>query len=147
MPLVMKEEACMSDFSGLLGRMTHIGISYITNKSASIWIYRCSFHPRVFKGIESIGNVCTSLLAGSSKDNKSKVGKDGEDSYGLRVSSKDRFNLYLLALGTDLHLVCQVSPAISSTPNLNMGEYKGQTWLSPLAAYLLDSAYQRQPQA
>ena len=50
-------------------------------------------------------------------------------------SSKDRFYLYLLTSGTDLLLVCQEYPAISSTPNPHVGDYKGRIGLSPPAAY------------
>ena len=50
-------------------------------------------------------------------------------------SGKDRFYLYLLTSGTGLLLVYQEYPAISSTPNPNVGDYKGRTGLSPPAAY------------
>jgi hypothetical protein len=39
-----------------------------SNKSASVRIYYCTFHPRVFKGIVSTRNVYTNLLIGSFKD-------------------------------------------------------------------------------
>jgi len=49
--------------------------------------------------------------------------------------SKDRFYLHLLTSSIGLLLVCQEYSAISSTPNLNVGDYEGWTGLSPPAAY------------
>ena len=48
---------------------------------------------------------------------------------------RDKLNYHLLALGTGLLLVCQEYPAISSTPNPHVGDYKGRIGLSPLVAY------------
>jgi len=45
------------------------------------------------------------------------------------------FYLHLPTSGTGLLLVCQEYPAISSTPNPHVGDYKGRTGLSPPAAY------------
>ena len=76
------------------------------------------------------------LLANSSKDNtRSKVGK-GRDGFlwalGLRIG---KLYFHLLTLGTESHLVCQAIPTYGSTPYPNVGDYEGQTWLSPPAAY------------
>jgi hypothetical protein len=48
---------------------------------------------------------------------------------------QDKLSYCSLGLGTGLHLVCQTYPAISSTPNPNVEDYKGRTVLSPPAAY------------
>jgi hypothetical protein len=49
----------------------------------------------------------------------------------------DKLYFYSLTSGTGLYLVCQCQApsAYSSTPNLNMGDYNGWTWLSPPATY------------
>jgi hypothetical protein len=47
----------------------------------------------------------------------------------------DKLYFYLLTSGTGAHLVCQAIPACSSTPNPNVGDYKGRIGLSPPAAY------------
>ena len=75
-------------------------------------------------------------MANSSKDNtRVKVGK-GRDGFlwplGLRT---DKLYIYLLTSGTRVHLVCQAIPTYGSTPYPNVGDYEGQTWLSPPAAY------------
>jgi hypothetical protein len=49
---------------------------------------------------------------------------------GLKI---DKLYFYLLTSGTGVNLVCQAIPACSSMPYLNMGDYKGRTWLSPPA--------------
>jgi hypothetical protein len=51
---------------------------------------------------------------------------------GLRIC-KPYF--HLLTSGIGLYMVCQVPPAYGSTPYLNVGDCKGQTGLSPPAAY------------
>jgi hypothetical protein len=52
--------------------------------------------------------------------------------FGLRTS---KLYFYLLTSGTRSHLVYQVMPACSSTPNPNVGDYEGWIGLSPPAAY------------
>ena len=47
----------------------------------------------------------------------------------------DKLYYYSLTSGTGVHLVYQALPAYGSTPNPNVGDYKGRTELSPLAAY------------
>jgi len=51
---------------------------------------------------------------------------------GLRT---DKLYFYLITLGTGSHLVYQARPACSSMSNLDMGDYRGRTWLSPPTAY------------
>ena len=58
---------------------------------------------------------------------------------GLRI---DKLYLYLLTLGTGLHLVYQAMPVSSSTPYPNVGDYKGRTEQSPPAAYLSTREYE-----
>jgi len=45
----------------------------------------------------------------------------------------DKLYFYLFTSGTREHLVYQVLPAYSSTSNLDMGDYEGQTRLPPPA--------------
>jgi len=76
------------------------------------------------------------LLASLSKDNiRGKVG-NGRDGFlwllGLRIG---KLYFYLLTSGTRVHLVCQAMLAYSSTPNPNMGDYKGWIGLSSPVAY------------
>jgi hypothetical protein len=47
----------------------------------------------------------------------------------------DKLYSYLLTSGTGSHLVCQVMPASSSMLYKDVGDYEGQTGLSPPATY------------
>ena len=44
--------------------------------------------------------------------------------------------------GTRSHMVYKVMPACSSTPYLNMGDYKGRIGLSPPTAYPSNGEYE-----
>ena len=54
----------------------------------------------------------------------------------------DKLYYYSLTSGTGSHLVYQVMLASSSTPYPNMGDYKGQTELSPPAVYPSTEGYE-----
>ena len=56
------------------------------------------------------------------------------DFYGFWVLWNDKLYFYLLTSGTGLQLVYQSMPAYVSTSNLNVGDYKGRTGLSPPTA-------------
>ena len=47
----------------------------------------------------------------------------------------DKLYFYLLTSGTGYHLIYQVMPAYSSTPYLDVGDYKGWIGLSPPVSY------------
>jgi hypothetical protein len=47
----------------------------------------------------------------------------------------DKLYSYLLTSGTGVYLVYQAPLAYGSTLYLNVGDYKGWTWLSPPTAY------------
>ena len=94
--------------------------------------------PRSILGIIfSIGNGGTSSSQLIQGQCKGKVGKGRDGFQWLRVQGQ--INLtpysYLLTLGIGLCLVYQAIPACISTSYPDVGEYKGQTWLSPPAAY------------
>ena len=59
--------------------------------------------------------------------------------YGLRI---DKLYYYLLTSGTGLQLVYQAISACSSMPYPNVGDYKGQTGLSPPTAYPSTGGYE-----
>jgi hypothetical protein len=65
------------------------------------------------------------LLTNSSKDNTRIAGKGREGFQRLRGLRIDKLYLYLLTLGTGLHLVYQVMLASTSTLYPNVGDYKG----------------------
>ena len=72
------------------------------------------------------------LLANSSKVNtRVKLERVEMDSNGFLGLRTDKLYLYLLTSSTGIHLVYQAIPAYSSTSNLNMGDYKGWSGLSP----------------
>ena len=75
------------------------------------------------------------ILASSLKDNTRVELEEVEmDSYGLSLRI-DKLYFYLLTSGIGLYLVYQAPPAYSSTSNLNAGDYKGWTGLSPPTSY------------
>ena len=94
-----------------------------------------AFHPEVFRVSYFLKEwMHRSLLTSSPKITRRKIARVARFSRNRDPKLRQLCH-YILTLGTDLYLVYQVPLASSSTPYLNVGDYKGQTGLSPPTAY------------
>jgi hypothetical protein len=99
--------------------------------------YCCRFHLR--EGLSNPSErVCTNFYSRWSKDTTLNRG-EGVERFPIaldEVSERSISQLKILASGTGLLLVCQATPANSSTLYLNVEAYKGLIGLSLPTAYL-----------